>query len=187
MAAASGWSRLANLAAGAELVKVGQADGLPPCGTDDGRGKATIVALPAFHATSIGVTSCVISFPRPRSLGLPSVLLAIIALAMQIAVAAIVPFAAQAGSLDRLVATSICHSESGGDQGPGPVRHQSPDCAICPLCQAIGHPAPFLATPIATLIVPARVVVAVLALPPARAPPSVGGSAASARGPPPTI
>jgi hypothetical protein len=115
------------------------------------------------------------------------VLLALIALAMQMAAAGIVPFAAPVMGLERLVAGSICHSEAGGDRGQAPSHHRAPDCAVCPLCQAIAHAGVLLASPPAAFAAPLLVFGHAFALPPGRAPPRVIGSAASARGPPATI
>jgi hypothetical protein len=123
---------------------------------------------------------------RPRrSLGPLSVLLALVALAMQIAAASIVPGAAPAASIDRMVAASICHSDGAtGDQGGAPAPRHAPDGAICPICQAIAHAGVLLATPTAALVLPARSAFRSFVVQPARAPPSLARSATSARGPP---
>jgi len=131
--------------------------------------------------SSRGRLSC-----QPDSLGFPSVLLALVALAMQIVVGAIVPVPAPAASLDRLVAVSICHGDAGANHGEAPSHHHSPDCAVCPLCQAIAQAGAILASPMAAFVAPALAVFRAFAQPPARAPPSVAGSATSARGPPAT-
>jgi hypothetical protein len=114
-------------------------------------------------------------------------LLALVALAMQVAAASIVPVAAPAAGLDRLLAASICHADGAAtDQGHAPAPHHAPDCAVCPICQAIAHAGAILAAPMVAFVAPALVAVRVFALPPARAPPSIAASARFARGPPAT-
>jgi hypothetical protein len=120
---------------------------------------------------------------RTRLPGLSGLLLAVVALVMQIAAASVVPFASPAANLDRLVAASICHSDA-GTQGGNPVRHHAPDCAVCPLCQAITHAGVLLAAPMAAFVGPVLLIARQFALPPSRAPPGRGTAAASARGPP---
>jgi Protein of unknown function (DUF2946) len=126
--------------------------------------------------------------PRPVFVEarLPGLLLAVIALAVQLAAASIVPWTAvPQTSLNRLVATSICHSDGvAADQDGMPSRHQSPDCAICPLCQAIAHADVLRSSVSAALLAPTLAVSRVAALPPARAPPTRRVAAAAPRGPP---
>jgi hypothetical protein len=119
------------------------------------------------------------ALPRPvRELGL---LLALVALAIQLAAASVVPFAAlSTASVDRLAAASICHD----DQGHQPSPHHAPACAVCPLCQAIAHAGALLASPGTVLVAPILAAFRAFALPPARAPPAVATFATSARGPP---
>jgi hypothetical protein len=120
----------------------------------------------------------------PRSFGLRTagLLLALLALAVQLGAASVVPWTG-AGRLDRLLAASICHAD--GATGPAPAQqHHAPDCALCPFCQAIAHAS--------VLLGPAALVFAALAAPPpriaapppARAPPARLAAATSARGPP---
>jgi Protein of unknown function (DUF2946) len=123
---------------------------------------------------------------RMRATGLSGLLLALVALAMQIAAASVVPFAAPAASVDRLVAASICHTDT-TDHGGAPVRQHAPDCAVCPFCHAIAHAGVLLASPMAAFIGPAVLVARAFAWPASRAPPGRAGSAASARGPPATL
>jgi len=125
--------------------------------------------------------------PQRRHLpaGLSGLLLALVALVMQIAAASVVPFAGPAASVDRLLAASICHSDGGAtDSGGTPARRHAPDCAVCPLCQAIAHAGALLGAPMLVIAAPALLAARLFALPPSRAPPGRAASAASARGPP---
>jgi hypothetical protein len=124
-----------------------------------------------------------LSRPRQLPAGLTGLLLALVALAMQLAVSGIVPFQGARTGVDRLLAASICHTDA-GDPGHAPAPHHAPDCAVCPLCQAIAHASAVLASPMAVFVAPVLFVTRAFAVPPARAPPSVAASAASARGPP---
>ncbi len=124
-----------------------------------------------------------LSQPRQLPAGLTGLLLALVALAMQLAVFGIVPTTGAAAGVDRLLATSICHTDT-SDQGNAPARHHAPDCAVCPLCQAIAHAGAILASPVAAFVAPVLFVSRAFAQPAARAPPSVAVSATSARGPP---
>jgi Protein of unknown function (DUF2946) len=118
---------------------------------------------------------------RPVGLGL---LLALVALAMQVAATSVMPSAGLSVSVDRLVAASICHSDA-ADHGGTPAPHHAPDCAVCPLCQAIAHAGALLASPMVGFAAPALFVAKNLfARPPARAPPGHTAFATSARGPP---
>jgi hypothetical protein len=110
----------------------------------------------------------------------PGLLLAIVALAMQLAAASIVPFRpAPVAGLDRLVAASICHTDTGGAP-----RHRAPDCVLCPLCQAIAHAGVPLHPGFAALPAPVAAAARLVSLPPARAPPLRRIAAAAPRGPP---
>jgi hypothetical protein len=123
-----------------------------------------------------------------RTCALPGVLLALVALAMQLAAASVVPFAPAAAGLDRLVAASICHGDGAAwDHGNAPAPHHAPDCAVCPVCQVVAHAGPILATPLAVFAAPALFALRADSLPPSRAPPGAAISAHSARGPPATV
>lgn len=130
------------------------------------------------------------SRPASRSFGaaarLPGLLLAVVALAVQLAAASIVPWmAAPEAGLDGLVAASICHGAAGAaDQGGAPSPQRSHDCAICPFCQAIAHAGVLLGPAPAALALPTPAASRVAALPPARAPPTPRIVAARPRGPP---
>jgi hypothetical protein len=138
------------------------------------------------HATQHIVMSRV----THRSFGvvarLPGLLLAVVALTVQLAAASVVPWAAAPGAgLDRLIAGSICHGDdAAADQGGAPVRHHAPDCTICPLCQAIAHASVLLGPAAIALVGPTRAASLLAALPPARAPPVQRVAAAAPRGPP---
>jgi len=76
--------------------------------------------------------------------------------------------------------------DSRPDQPAGPQRHDS-DCAVCPLCAALAHPA-IAWTPAPTALTPSMMRMERPELPPgARAPPRLFASAAKARGPPARI
>jgi hypothetical protein len=123
-----------------------------------------------------------------RLVRLPSLLLAILALAVQLAAASVVPWqTAPAAGLDRLVAASICHADGAADSGGAPARHHNPDCVACPLCQAIAHAGVLLGSAIAAMAPPEPAASRLAALPPARAPPAQRVAAAFARGPPALI
>jgi len=121
--------------------------------------------------------------------GLSGLLLTLFALAMQLSAASIVPFAGlPAVGLDRLVAASICHGDGAAtDHGGTPTQHHAPDCAVCPLCQAIAHAGALLAVPAVGFATPVLLLARAFALPPARAPPGRTATATSARGPPATL
>jgi hypothetical protein len=109
--------------------------------------------------------------------------LAAIALAVQVAAAATVPVGmAQAATIDRLVAASIC--DGGPTDHQLPAHHSAPDCAICPFCQALGQATLLLAPLAVAFDLPRPSVVRVALPPPARAPPARVAAAAYPRGPP---
>ncbi len=106
-------------------------------------------------------------------------LLAMVALAVQLATASIVlPLAAPADTVDRLVAASICHP------GEAPDHQPPPACTICPLCQAIAQSGMLLAPPAFALAAPAAAGWHPPLPPPAGAPPDRVLVSAYARGPP---
>ena len=116
--------------------------------------------------------------------GLPGLLLAVVALAIQLAAASVMPFAPLAAAgVDRLVAASICHTSAHDDGGTPAPRH-APDCAVCPLCHAIAHAGALLAAPAVVAAAPLLLAARAFALPASRAPPRATVSAPSARGPP---
>jgi hypothetical protein len=108
-------------------------------------------------------------------------LLALLALAMQLAFGSVVPRLEIASALAG--ATTICHADETSGEAP-PTPHNPADCPICPLCVSLSGPALALTThpPLPT---PHMVVVApVVVLPPATAPPATVVLAARPRGPP---
>jgi hypothetical protein len=123
---------------------------------------------------------------RLQWFALASRLLAIVALAVQVAAASVVPWGNLPGAgIDRLVAASICHSDGDGiGDGRAPASHHGPDCAACPLCQAVSHAGVVLGAQAFALTAPAAATAPVAHLPPARAPPARFAGTASARGPP---
>ncbi len=121
---------------------------------------------------------------------LPGLLLVVVALAVQLAAASVVlPVgAARAEGFDRLLAASICHDDAGAaGQGGTPAHHHAPDCALCPLCQAIAHAGVLLGPPVFAWARLAVSVARIVVLPPARAPPARFALATFARGPPALI
>jgi hypothetical protein len=128
-----------------------------------------------------------LALPERTRLSLTGLLLAVVALTMQLAAASVVPFASPILGVDRLLAASICHADDAADHGGAPARHHAPDCAVCPLCQAISHAGALLVAPAAGFAVPMLLVARVFVLPLSHAPPGRAASAASARGPPATL
>jgi hypothetical protein len=122
---------------------------------------------------------------RPAGIGL---LLAVVALAMQLAAGSLVPRASISDSVDQLIASAICHADSDiPTPNNAPAQHHAPDCAVCPICQAMAQAPMLLSAPMAVLLAPVLRMAASFILPPARAPPGRPATAASARGPPATI
>lgn len=112
---------------------------------------------------------------------------AVIALAVQLALGAVVPRPelAQARTAALDVAVILCHPDIPADTPRDTPFHHSTDCAICPLCQALEHSeivltfAPKLPPPTSLPTGRQRNKIT-----PARAPPLALPSAASPRGPP---
>jgi len=131
----------------------------------------------------------VISAVRSSSYGFAARLLAVVALAVQLAAASVVPWGVVPGAgIDRLVAASICHGDGvGADQGGTPANHHGPACAVCPLCQAVAHAGVLLGPAMFVLAAPVAALSRMAHLPPARAPPARLAAATSARGPPTLI
>lgn len=108
---------------------------------------------------------------------------ALLALAIQLGLAASVPNPASAFALAGVGV--ICHAGAERNEVPlAPAHRQAPDCALCPLCNALAAPAPTL--PAAPVVRPPAMmfVAAMVVLPPATAPPRVIITAAQPRGPP---
>jgi hypothetical protein len=129
----------------------------------------------------------VIRVSDTHAFGLPArrlgLLLALLAVTVQLAAASVMPLrGTRTETLDRLVAASICHGDAGSGQGD--TRHQLPDCAMCPFCQAIAHAGILLAPTVVALVAPAVAILRAAMPPPSRAPPARRAAAASARGPP---
>lgn len=123
-----------------------------------------------------------------RAIGL---LLAMLAACLPVLVGPIVHSAMMRQSDGMAMAGDMsgCHEAMGDsrpDQPPGPQHHE-PDCAVCPLCAALAHPAiawaPAPAAPAPSVMRTGRP-----ELPPdARVPPRLFASAAQPRGPPARI
>jgi hypothetical protein len=108
-------------------------------------------------------------------------LCALVALAVQLGAASIVPLAvASNAGPERLLAAPICHAAGGS-----PAPRQGHDCVLCPLCQAVAHAGAVLGPTLASVPPPVLVLLRAAPLPPARAPP-LGGTAVASypRGPP---
>jgi hypothetical protein len=108
-------------------------------------------------------------------------LLALLALVVQLAFGAIVPRIESAAALDG--ATTICHVDGNSHQEP-PARHYPADCTVCPLCTTLNPSAFALPAGLASLPPPVLVVAEAVVLPPPTAPPSIVVLAARPRGPP---
>ncbi len=122
---------------------------------------------------------------RLRPLRFAVRLVALVALAVQLAAASVVPMDRLPElRFDRLLAASICHGDVGGtDQGRAD-HHQPAACAICGLCQAIAHAGVLLGPPDHVMVAPSAAAILVAAQSLARVPPSRDAAAAYARGPP---
>jgi hypothetical protein len=117
----------------------------------------------------------------PHRISASGLLLALLALTMQLAFGAAVPRFEVAAALAG--ATTICHADETSDSAP-PAPHHPADCPICPLCASLSAAAFALSVP-AALPVPRVVAVARAAvLPPSTAPPAIVVLAARPRGPP---
>lgn len=117
----------------------------------------------------------------------PGRLLALLALAVQLAAASVVPLAAaSAATPDALVAATICHSGGpAASGGQAPAHHSSHDCALCPLCQTLAQAGVVLGASPAALPLPPVLASRAAALPPVRAPPArLTDAAPWPRGPP---
>jgi len=114
------------------------------------------------------------------------VALATLALAVQIAAVAAVPWRAlDVPAGNELIAEYICHAADSASTGHGaPAHHDPGDCALCPFCRVLGH-APVLPAPPTLVAVAVMPKCAPAVTPPgARAPPSRPEAFAFPRGPP---
>ena len=119
---------------------------------------------------------------RARQPPRAGLLLALMALAVQLAAASItLPLTVPAVTVDRLVASSICHP------GQAPAHRPAPRHTVCPLLQAVAQAGMLLVAPTVTLDAPAAVAWRPAMPPPARAPPSPALVSAYPRGPPALI
>ncbi|HET9018049.1 MAG TPA: hypothetical protein VFN46_00585 [Acetobacteraceae bacterium] len=111
-------------------------------------------------------------------------LLALVALALQLAAASIVLPAStiQAASVDQRVAASICAGRPSPD---GTRRHPHlPRHSLVPLCQAVSTAGALLTPAPPPFAAAAEPVIRPIPLPPARAPPALPLAVAYPRGPP---
>ncbi len=127
---------------------------------------------------------------RPRWLpaGLPGLLVAVVALASQLALGSVV-LPDEAAARDQSVATLdaltiLC--DAAGPASPGqPPRHQHhPDCALCPLSVALALPAVVLTSEPALPPPSSRLADGAALPPPARGPPAQPRHTPPSRGPP---
>lgn len=117
-----------------------------------------------------------------RRIPASGLLLALLALTMQLAFGAVVPRAEVMATLD--AATTICHTGGTSDQTP-PAPHHQPDCLVCPLCVSLAASGIVLLTASPRLPPPRIVALGRAGLPPpATAPPVAAPLAAQPRGPP---
>jgi hypothetical protein len=118
--------------------------------------------------------------PRRSLCGL---ILALLALASQLAAGATVPDAIAQIAAPLSGFGTICHTGAPADTPPA-HHHTAPDCQACLLCAALATPAPVLSSGPA-LPAPGTVQTTLAAPPPpSRAPPAVDFLAARPRGPP---
>ena len=122
--------------------------------------------------------------------------LALLAVLVQIVTASFVAPPAVTGAsparsaLDALIAASICRSAGTSDDGAlppdhRPTHHHGPDCALCPICQALAHAQGLFAPPVIAWLAAPPQGREVRALRPApRAPPAPFVLVGSPRGPP---
>jgi hypothetical protein len=111
-------------------------------------------------------------------------LLAVVALLMQLAAGTFVMPPMTQDSFDQALASSICHADFGSSDPAAPVPHHMPDCAVCPFCQALGHAHVLLAPSVAVVAAPVLWIVHAIGPMAAHALPRRAGIVASARGPP---
>ena len=99
-------------------------------------------------------------------------LLALAALAVQLAAASVVPWsAASAAPAGFGLDAPICHAGGAVQPGGGAPLHHGHDCILCPLCLTVAQAAAVLAPGPVALPAPSVSVRNTLARPPAQAPP----------------
>jgi hypothetical protein len=115
-------------------------------------------------------------------------LLAVVALAMQLAAGSFAMPRIVPTDFAQALAASICHADGGGsNQGDGPAPHHAPDCAVCPLCQAMAQAHGLLAPMAAVVTVPVLVLARVVLRRVSHGRPGQFFTVATARGPPATL
>lgn len=117
----------------------------------------------------------------------PSLILAMVALAGQVALGALLPAqrTAQDGLATLAAASVLCQPDQTHHNGR--THHHAPAKAACPLNQAIAQAGILLDPPAFVLTVPLLPVLRTSFPPPVRAPPAIRIAAAFPRGPPPLI
>jgi hypothetical protein len=112
-------------------------------------------------------------------------LLAVAALAMQLVAGSFAMPRIVPSDFAQALAASICHADAGSsDQGDGSAPHHTPDCAVCPLCQAMAQAQVLLAPMAAVVAVPAMALLRVVLRKSSHARPGRFVTIATARGPP---
>ena len=115
-------------------------------------------------------------------------LLAVVALVVQLAAGGLAMPRVVPTDFAQALAASICHADAGGaDQGDGSSPHHTPDCVVCPLCQAMAQAHVVLAPAAVVVAMPVLVLVRVAL---GRASQGRAGrffTISTARGPPATL
>jgi hypothetical protein len=115
-------------------------------------------------------------------------LLAVVALAMQLAAGSFAMPRVVLTDFAQALAASICHADAGGsDQGDGSAPHHTPDCVVCPLCQAMAQAHVLLAPMAVVVAVPVLVLVRMVLRRASHVRPGRIVTIATARGPPATL
>jgi len=115
-------------------------------------------------------------------------LLAVVALAMQLAAGSFAMPRIVPTDFAQALQASICHADAGGsDQGDGQAPHHTPDCTVCPLCQAMGQAHVLLAPMAVVVAMPVLALVRLVQRQASHVRPGRIVTFATARGPPATL
>jgi hypothetical protein len=109
--------------------------------------------------------------------------LAMLALAMQLAAGSLMMPRLASDDFSTALTASICHA---GTDDNAPAPHRAPDCALCPICQAMAQAHPLLAPPEVAVVAPMAFVVLAITRKSSHARPNQAATPATARGPPAT-
>ena len=115
------------------------------------------------------------------------VIAGLMALFVQLSAATAVPQHPVADAFAAAMAETICHVDDGQPGQSAPDHQKMPDCAVCPVCQAMVHP-PLLPAPPAAFVPVPRASIRLATVAPDEVPVRASRFApASARGPPAAI